>query len=161
MLCASGDNPCTLQRRRSRVIIAAGSIDCAAAGLCSRGRGTGGRERRAGGFPGDGGEAPRRAAMPGYETTIMMSTATSRKRTVDLLKRVVEHVLDKKGVVTSINSLGTRALAYDIKKHKQTHSTANYAILNTYASPGTLKEAHKLLQHDADVIRFMTIRLSR
>ena len=44
---------------------------------------------------------------------------------------------------------------------KQTHSTANYAILNTYASPGTLKEAHKLLQHDADVVRFMTIRLSR
>ena len=119
--------------------------------------GEGGR----GASPGGGGEAPRPAAMPGYETTIMMSTATSRKRTVDLLKRVVEHVLDKKGVVTSINSLGTRALAYDIKKHKQTHSTANYAILNTYASPGTLKEAHKLLQHDADVIRFMTIRLSR
>ena len=128
---------------------------------CAAGGGGQAGERRAGGFPGDGGEAPRWAAMPGYETTIMMSTATSRKRTVDLLKRVVEHVLDKKGVVTSINSLGTRALAYDIKKHKQTHSTANYAILNTYASPGTLKEAHKLLQHDADVIRFMTIRLSR
>ena len=60
--------------------------------------------------------------MPAYETTIMISTLTSRKRTIDLLKGVINLVLEKKGVVMDVNSLGTRALAYDIKKHKQTHS---------------------------------------
>jgi|EP01047_Picozoa_sp_COSAG01_P017762 ribosomal protein S6 len=56
--------------------------------------------------------------MPAYETTVMISTLTSRRRTIDLLKRLVNHVLDNKGVVTSITSLGDRALAYDIRKNK-------------------------------------------
>ena len=99
--------------------------------------------------------------MPAYEMTVMISTLTSRKRTVDLLKSVINLVLEKKGVVTDINSLGTRALAYDIKKHKQTHSTANYAILNLYTSPTTLNEAHKMLRYDQNVVRFMSVRQSR
>jgi ribosomal protein S6 len=101
------------------------------------------------------------AVMPAYETTIMISTLTSRKRTIDLLKSVINLVLEKKGVVMDVNSLGTRALAYDIKKHKQTHSSANYAILNMYTSPTTLKEAHKMLRYDENVVRFMSIRQSR
>eukprot|EP01044_Picomonas_judraskeda_P038474 COSAG03_NODE_17986_length_364_cov_0.762264_2_plen_34_part_01 len=34
--------------------------------------------------------------MPAYETTIMISTLTSRKRTIDLLKGVINLVLEKK-----------------------------------------------------------------
>ena len=105
--------------------------------------------------------APGRAQMPAYETTIMISTLTSRKRTIDLLKGVINLVLERKGVVMDVNSLGTRALAYDVKKHKQTHSSANYAILNMYTNPSTLQEAHKLLRYDENVVRFMTIRQSR
>ena len=56
--------------------------------------------------------------MPAYETTIMISALTSRKRTVELLKRVVNNFLDRQGVVMGINSLGQRKLAYDIRKSK-------------------------------------------
>ena len=110
---------------------------------------------------GTDGAEPGRGQMPAYETTIMISTLTSRKRTIDLLKGVINLVLERKGVVMDVNSLGTRALAYDIKKHKQTHSSANYAILNMYTNPSTLQEAHKLLRYDENVVRFMTIRQSR
>ena len=48
----------------------------------------------------------------------MISALTSRKRTVELLKRVVNNFLDQKGVVMGINSLGQRKLAYDIRKNK-------------------------------------------
>ena len=99
--------------------------------------------------------------MPAYETTIMISTMTSRRRTVDLLKRAINHIIDDKGVVMGVYSLGTRALAYDIRRKQETHSTANFAIIKSYASPQTMLETQKQLRFDEDVLRFMTIKQSR
>ena len=113
--------------------------------------------------------------MPAYETTLMISSLTSRKRTIEVLKRVVNTFLDRQGVVTGINSLGQRKLAYDIRENKvrknatragcnltcclqETHSTANYTILNVYCSPASLREAHKIMRFDDNVLRFMTIK---
>jgi len=72
--------------------------------------------------------------MPAYETTIMVSSLTSRRRTVDLLKRVVNHVLDKQGVVHSIASLGNRALAYDIRKGKVTRPACLVSCFRPWAT---------------------------
>jgi len=44
---------------------------------------------------------------------------------------------------------------------QETHSTATYAVVKSFTSPATLKEAHKLLRYDDDVIRFMTTKQSR
>ena len=61
---------------------------------------------------------PERRTMPAYQTTIMISAMTSRRRTVDLLKRAINHIIAEKGVVMGVQSLGTRALAYDIRHKK-------------------------------------------
>ena len=44
---------------------------------------------------------------------------------------------------------------------QETHSTATYAVIKSLMSPTTLKETHRILRYDEDVVRFMTTRATR
>ena len=81
--------------------------------------------------------------MPAYQTTIMISAMTSRRRTVDLLKRAINHIIAEKGVVMGVQSLGTRALAYDIR-HKKVLPAPPPPAPHCVAQPGAPPRASAL-----------------
>ena len=96
--------------------------------------------------------------MPAYELTIALVANTSRRQTVEALKRVADTFYQSEGVIRSICSLGLRKLAYTIRHNKETHSTANYVVFRVHSSPNAMKTAQTLMRYDERVLRFLSLR---
>lgn len=92
--------------------------------------------------------------MPAYELTLV-----ARKTNYSLLlKKYALAVLDAGGVVKSIESLGTRRLAYTMFAQQQKHMTGKYLVLR-FESPASLpKEMDRRLKIDDDVVRHLLVR---
>ncbi|KAG0714440.1 putative 28S ribosomal protein S6, mitochondrial [Chionoecetes opilio] len=76
-----------------------------------------------------------------------------KPRTVSIVKRVAETILDEGGFVSKVESLGARDLPYRMKAHGQIHSKGSYFLLHFVAPPTRVKDIADHCKRDVDLVR--------
>ncbi len=87
-----------------------------------------------------------------YETVLIVDSSLVDEKIESKVKEV-ESFLGEKGKLKETERLGTRRLAYKIKK--KTHG--NYSIFNFDCEGSVIKELEHRLLLDESVLRFLTV----
>ncbi|KAI8520747.1 28S ribosomal protein S6, mitochondrial [Branchiostoma belcheri] len=90
--------------------------------------------------------------MPRYEL-VMITKALERPETVTVVKRAVQSLLEKGGIVRQIENLGERRLPYIMRAHSENFTQGRYFVVE-FDGPTTLVSSMtQLLNQDLDIIR--------
>lgn len=90
-----------------------------------------------------------------YEIAYLLKEGGS----VDATKKRIREYIDQNSVTFSSDSdMGTRKLAYEIFKNRETITKAFYYFTKVEADPKSLPEFERLLKYDEDIIRYMINR---
>ena len=93
--------------------------------------------------------------MPLYEHTFLARQDVTQAQVEALMKEFEGIVEEGKGKVTKQEYWGLKNLAFKIKKNRKAH----YAFFNIDAPPAAVTEMERRMGINADVIRFITIRV--
>jgi len=77
----------------------------------------------------------------------------------ELVKQTAEAVMQRGGVVRSLDSWGTRLLPAVMKRHEQRHTVGDYWTIHFDASPPVMKSVNFQLGKDPRVIRWTVTKL--
>ena len=93
--------------------------------------------------------------MPLYEHVFLARQDLSQAQVDALAATATEIVEGAKGKVTKTETWGLRSLAYKIAKNRKAH----FVLLTIDAPAGVVAELERQTALNADVIRFMTVRV--
>ncbi len=93
--------------------------------------------------------------MPLYEHTFLARQDVTQAQVEALMKEFQGVVEEGQGKVTKQEYWGLKNLAFKIKKNRKAH----YAFFNIDAPPAAVAEMERRMGINADVIRFMTVRV--
>lgn len=86
-----------------------------------------------------------------YEGVIVLPPNTSPDERKNQEKVVSDAIEKANGKIVDRKELGTRSLAYEVKKHKE-----GFIVLLTFnLDPSAIKDVNKVLQLNPNVIKFM------
>ncbi len=92
-----------------------------------------------------------------YEHIFIVRQDTSHQRVEELTKEFSEIITKNGGEIKKTEFWGLRTLAYKIKKNKKGH----YTLMNIDASSSALKEMENSMLLNEDVIRSLSIKVSK
>ena len=93
--------------------------------------------------------------MPLYEHTFLARQDVTQAQVEALMKEFQGVIEEGKGKVTKQEYWGLKNLAFKIKKNRKAH----YAFFNIDSPPDALTEMERRMGINADVIRFITVRV--
>jgi len=93
--------------------------------------------------------------MPLYEHTFLARQDVTQAQVEALMKEFQGVVEEGQGKITKQEYWGLKNLAFKIKKNRKAH----YAFFNIDAPPAAVAEMERRMGINADVIRFMTVRV--
>ena len=93
--------------------------------------------------------------MPLYEHTFLARQDVTQAQVEALMKEFQGVVEEGKGKVTKQEYWGLKTLAFKIKKNRKAH----YAFFNIDSPPAAVTEMERRMGINADVIRFITVRV--
>jgi small subunit ribosomal protein S6 len=96
--------------------------------------------------------------MPLYQITSILRATAPQSEVHDLMRRLTRIVIDRNGVLASINNWGLQQLAYRMRAHQEYHRQGRYVQFKIVVSPDTLKEVERNMKLDTTVLRFMIIK---
>ena len=91
--------------------------------------------------------------MKKYESIIIINPSLDDE-TVKALKEKFTSLSNNDGKLESIEDMGKRKLAYEIKKHKE----GIYVLFNFEANPEHIKELERVYRITDEVIKFIVVR---
>ena len=91
--------------------------------------------------------------MNKYESVIIINPNLEQEVTKSVIKKF-EDLINTDGKVESIDEIGKRKLAYEIKKNKEGY----YVVYNFEAKPELIAELERNYRIDDSVIKFIVIR---
>lgn len=92
-----------------------------------------------------------------YETVFILRQDLTSQQVEDLSKDFKKIITDGNGKLIKEENWGLRTLAYKIKKNKKGH----YVLFETEAPATTIDEFERKMGINENVLRFMTIKLSK
>ena len=94
--------------------------------------------------------------MNKYESIIIVNPNVDEAG-LKALEEKFTGLINENGKVESVEQMGKRKLAYDIKKFKE----ATYVLFNFVANPELIAELERVYRITDDVIKFITVRLEK
>ena len=94
--------------------------------------------------------------MNKYESIIIVNPNVDEAG-LKALEEKFTGLINENGKVDSVEQMGKRKLAYDIKKFKE----ATYVLFNFEANPELIAELERVYRITDDVIKFITVRLEK
>ena len=91
--------------------------------------------------------------MNKYESIIIVNPNVDEEGLKSLEERFTG-LINENGKVESVENMGKRKLAYDIKKFKE----ATYMLFNFEAKPELIAELERVYRITDDVIKFITVK---
>lgn len=91
--------------------------------------------------------------MNKYESVIIINPKLEDEKIKALIENF-SNLINKQGKVTSVEEVGMKKLAYEIKKNKE----GFYVIYNFEAKPELITELERNYRISDDVIKFIVIR---
>lgn len=95
--------------------------------------------------------------MPRYELCLILR-CFERPEMVSAIKKATETILQRGGVLRSIENLGQRELPYRMFNHGQKHSHGNYVIAHFDSSIESMHTLRSTLSRDTNLIRSKLLR---
>ena len=93
--------------------------------------------------------------MNKYESVVIINPNLENEAIKALVKKFSD-LIDSDGKVTSVEELGKKKLAYEIKKHKEAH----YIVINFEAATGIIPELERVYKIADDVIKFIVVNVN-
>jgi small subunit ribosomal protein S6 len=90
-----------------------------------------------------------------YEVTYILRPALEESEVDERSKAIAEIIKGQKGDVSSIERLGKKRLAYEIKDMREGH----YVVMQFKSEPAASKELERQLKLHEDVLRALVVRL--
>ncbi len=91
--------------------------------------------------------------MNKYETIFIINPNVEDTGAKALIEKF-STLINSDGKVESVEELGKKKLAYEIKKHKE----GNYVVINFEANPELIKELERIYRITDEVIKFIVVR---
>ncbi|MBP3596258.1 MAG: 30S ribosomal protein S6 [Clostridia bacterium] len=91
--------------------------------------------------------------MNKYETIFIINPSVEDTGVKALITKFSD-LINSDGKVESVEEMGKRKLAYEIKKN----SEGNYVLINFEANPALIKELERVYRITDDVIKFIVVR---
>ena len=92
--------------------------------------------------------------MNKYESVVIINPNLENEAVKALVKKFSD-LINTDGKVSSVDELGKKKLAYEIKKHNEAH----YVIIYFDANPDVITELERLYRIADDVIKYIVVRL--
>ena len=94
--------------------------------------------------------------MNKYESIIIVNPNVDEEGLKSLEERFTG-LINENGKVESVENMGKRKLAYDIKKFKE----ATYMLFNFEAKPELIAELERVYRITDDIIKFITVKVEK
>lgn len=91
--------------------------------------------------------------MNKYESVIIINPSLEEEGLKSLIKTFSD-LINTDGKVESVEEMGKRKLAYEVKKNKE----AYYVLINFEANPGLITELERNYRITDDVIKFIVVK---
>ena len=91
--------------------------------------------------------------MNKYESIIIVNPNLDEE-SIKTLETKFTGLINENGKVESVENLGKKKLAYDIKKHKE----ATYMLFNFEANPSFITELERIYRITDEVIKFIVVK---
>lgn len=91
--------------------------------------------------------------MNKYESVIIVNP-NIEEASVKALEEKFTGLINENGKVESVENMGKKRLAYEIKKNKE----GIYLVFNFEAKPDSIKELERVYRITDDVIKFIVVR---
>lgn len=91
--------------------------------------------------------------MNKFESVIIIANDLNDEERKNIIEDVKKIITDNKGEVTSVEEMGLKNLAYEIKKHKQ----AYYVILNYEIDKTVVPEIERYFRIKDEILKFITV----
>lgn len=91
--------------------------------------------------------------MNKYETVFIINPNVEEAGVKDLITKFSD-IINSDGKVETVEDLGKKKLAYEIKKN----SEGNYVVINFEAAPTLVKELERVYRITDEVIKFIVVR---
>lgn len=92
--------------------------------------------------------------MHKYESIILVDdnlTQKQKENTIEMVKKFI----NENGEISKIEILGSKKLAYEVRKQK----TAYYCVFNFIAEPTVILELERKYRLTDEIIKYITIRI--
>lgn len=99
-----------------------------------------------------------------YELFCITRPAANATRTssptlaMNIAKNCGRAILDNKGVVVDVESMGLKELAKPIKKLNQSYSFGHWWSMTFYSNPTVQSEIQRILRLEPSVLRYMIVK---
>ena len=91
--------------------------------------------------------------MNKYESVIIINPSVNEEEMKALIQKFTD-IINNEGKVESVNELGKKRLAYEIKKNKEGY----YVIFNFDAKPELIAELERNYRIEDAVLKFISVR---
>ena len=91
--------------------------------------------------------------MNKYETIFIVNPNVEEAGVKELIEKF-SNIINNDGKVESVEELGKKKLAYEIKKN----SEGNYVLINFEAAPSLITELERVYRITDEVIKFIVVR---
>ena len=91
--------------------------------------------------------------MNKYESVIIINPNLEEEAIKALIEKI-SNLINTDGKVSSVEEVGKKKLAYEIKKNTE----GNYVVLNFEANPAVVAELERIYRITDEVMKFITIR---
>ena len=91
--------------------------------------------------------------MNKYETIFIINPNVEDSGVKALIEKF-STLINSDGKVDTVEELGKKKLAYEIKKHKE----GNYVVINFEANPELIKELERIYRITDEIIKFIVVR---
>ncbi len=92
-----------------------------------------------------------------YETAVLMNAALEDDQIQSIISRIKETITNNGGEIKDFEDWGRKRLAYIVKKNK----IGYYAIFRFSSQPVVLSKLDRLYKMDDNILRYLTIKLSK
>ena len=91
--------------------------------------------------------------MNKYESVVIINPSLEAEVTKSLISKITD-LINTKGSVNSVEELGNKKLAYEIKKNKEGY----YVIFKFEAKPELITELERVYKITDEVIKFIVVK---
>lgn len=92
-----------------------------------------------------------------YESAVLINAALDDEQIDQILSKIKDNITNNGGEVLEIDNWGRKRLAYTVKKNK----IGYYAIYRFIAQPSIVAKLERLYTLDENILRFLTISLTK
>ncbi|GJQ14725.1 hypothetical protein GpartN1_g6516.t1 [Galdieria partita] len=96
--------------------------------------------------------------MPYYELFCLFRADLPRTELFQSVKKTAERLMDADGVITRIDPLASRELAYDIVRKGVRYETAHFIQYRVFAPASNIYNLAQKLKYDNSILRFKFLR---